>query len=381
MSVTYQPLKGSAEEWSSFDEIAPNLAIGRLPLHWVDQVERLSFDKISSDVASADTMAAVLNHNADAFFGMFALRKDGGHSLEAYFAQLLLTRDGHRALLDRSIDLKNPPLDLLVTTGERPDAVYLWGMVAQRKAAIFQPYLKRNLRLLSGLTHYATLATHAGLRAGLNMGLTPVPPDSGHAGDLFVFPSDPRIAAHEISVRIVSSAEHFEQARAVRAAVFMQEQLCPYDEEFDGNDYSAQHVIGYLDGAPAATIRIRYFASFAKLERFAVLNAFRKTPLKDELIRFALEIVSRKGYREVYGHAQTRLLYFWKRRGFEQTDRQSDLRFSDHDYVEIRRSLPVHRNALSTSSDAMILNRPEGAWDAPGILEASRSRPVTRPTA
>jgi predicted GNAT family N-acyltransferase len=176
-----------------------------------------------------------------------------------------------------------------------------------------------------------------------------------------------------------SNAEHIQQVFAVRAAVFMSEQICPYEEEFDGNDYCATHVIGLVDGRPGAVIRIRYFADFAKLERLAVLKSYRGTPVTRAVVEGALDICRRKGYARVYGHSQARLIGFWEKFGFKPLRRNAGLVFSDHAYVEISRELARHAAAITMESDPYLIIRPEGAWDAPGILEQSSTRPVTSP--
>ena len=60
-------------------------------------------------------------------------------------------------------------------------------------------------------------------------------------------------------------------------------------------------------------MRLRYFNDWVKLERMAVLPKFRHTLITGEIINLAFEIARRKGYRQCYGQAQTRLLGFWKR--------------------------------------------------------------------
>jgi len=70
----------------------------------------------------------------------------------------------------------------------------------------------------------------------------------------------------------------------------MGEQACPYDEEFDGNDFCAMHLIGSIGDEPAGCMRIRFFADFAKLERLAVRREFRGTPLVFEIARAAKEL-------------------------------------------------------------------------------------------
>jgi len=39
-----------------------------------------------------------------------------------------------------------------------------------------------------------------------------------------------------LSLKVVSTVEELQQAFAIRSIVFMGEQRCPYNEEFDGND-------------------------------------------------------------------------------------------------------------------------------------------------
>jgi predicted GNAT family N-acyltransferase len=68
-----------------------------------------------------------------------------------------------------------------------------------------------------------------------------------------------------VTIKLASTADELAQCYALRAAVYMGEQHCPYAEEFDGNDLSASHVMLYVDGEPAACMRIRWFAGFAKL--------------------------------------------------------------------------------------------------------------------
>ena len=118
-----------------------------------------------------------------------------------------------------------------------------------------------------------------------------------------------------ISIRVAASLSDLMQVVAIRAAVYMAEQDCPYDEEFDGNDFCAMHLIGYVAAEPAACMRIRFFADFAKLERLAVRHEFRGTPLVFDIARAAKELCRLKGYTRIYGHALERLIPFWRRLG------------------------------------------------------------------
>jgi predicted GNAT family N-acyltransferase len=366
----HQPQKGSLAEWNAFRGVLPGLAIGRIALHWFDQIGEMVRSQIST--------------NPDSFWGLFRRPEDGPHTLEGFYGQLLLNAEGHRALVDRTLDRLRPPVELLAKAGTRPDAAYMWCAVAKKKAALMQATIRSELQYLSGIPYFASLATEDGMRIGRGLGMLPVTPDDDRAGGLFKLPAIlPTIrmsgANSVIEVKVVKTAEELDQTKTIRAATFVGEQNCPFAEEFDGNDFSAQHVIGYVDGEPAATMRIRYFATFVKFERYAVLKRFRETGVKDDLIAFAVDLVNRKGYTQIYFHAEARLSEFWQQRGFNKFPRDTEIRFSDHSYIEIWKTLPAHPDALTMFSDPMVLNRPEGQWEVEGILEKSAGRLPTRP--
>ena len=194
------------------------------------------------------------------------------------------------------------------------------------------------------------------------------------ASDPHSLPNRPATA-----VKVARNMEELMQAFVVRAAVFMSEQRCPYSEEFDGNDFTATQILGLIGDEPAATIRVRYFAGFAKPERLAVRREFRKTGIAADVIEFAVELCRQKGYAKLYGHAQERLVPFWKRFGFAPMGRP-DFVFSDHRYIEIQRDLDPLPDALSITEDPMVLVRPEGQWGEHGVLERSAERYATNPT-
>jgi predicted GNAT family N-acyltransferase len=81
--------------------------------------------------------------------------------------------------------------------------------------------------------------------------------------------------ASKLKLDIVKDSEQQQQTFAIRTLVYLGEQNCPWREEFDGNDYTATHVLGCVDGEPVATARIRWFGEFAKLERLAIRTEFR----------------------------------------------------------------------------------------------------------
>jgi len=183
----------------------------------------------------------------------------------------------------------------------------------------------------------------------------------------------------EMKAEIAATPDAIAKVFALRAAVFMSEQNCPYDEEFDGNDFCATHIIGTVDNIPAAALRLRYFAEFAKMERLAVMPKYRRTLLPKLVVDTGIEIVRRKGYRNLYGHAQKRLLRFWSKFGLKPLGKNFPLVFSDHEYVEVYAELEPHSDPITMMSDPYVIVRPEGQWDAPGVLDQSALRPATNP--
>jgi hypothetical protein len=85
----------------------------------------------------------------------------------------------------------------------------------------------------------------------------------------------PSYATHDpvlrpTGIRVVNGLDDMMRVAAVRSAVYIGEQSCPYDEEFDGNDLAATHLLALVDNEPAGCMRLRFFGDFAKLERLAV---------------------------------------------------------------------------------------------------------------
>ncbi len=182
-----------------------------------------------------------------------------------------------------------------------------------------------------------------------------------------------------MTVIVAHTMEDMMKAFAVRAAVYMSEQDCPYSEEFDGNDFTATQILGLIGDEPVATMRIRYFSDFAKPERLAVMRKHRTSHIAEKIVRFGIELCRQKGYRRLYGHAQARVLPFWRRFGFQPID-GPDFVFSDHRYIEVECLLEPHPDPVTIGKDPLVLIRPEGSWDQPGVLDQSSSRAATCPT-
>ncbi len=137
----------------------------------------------------------------------------------------------------------------------------------------------------------------------------------------------------QIAVSVITDMGALMEAMTIRSAVFVDEYGCLHDEEFDGNDFSATHIIAKIGNEPAGTMRLRYFADFVIPERLAVLPPYRKGRYGDRGIAYALATFSfrlarMKGYRRFIGYSVVGLEQFWDRVALASGGKVD--RFSDH---------------------------------------------------
>jgi predicted GNAT family N-acyltransferase len=188
-----------------------------------------------------------------------------------------------------------------------------------------------------------------------------------------------RQSNRHVEVRIARGFDDLLMVYAVRSAVYIAEQECPFAEEFDGNDHCATHLIGFIEGEPAGCIRARFFHDFVKFERLAVLKKFRKSSLAFELCRSGIDLARRKGFRRLYAHSREGLEGFYARFGATPMGSDRKLSFSGVNYTEMLLEIEPSQDAITLDSGGYVILRPEGDWDQPGILETSATRPVRDP--
>jgi len=350
-------------------------------------------------LTSAEAVRRVVSHNPDSLWAIARRNRfdAGDRRGEGLLAFLMLNTEGVRQLVAGSFNAAAPELALLTAQHEQPAGIYVWACHARGALAAGVPLAFQ--KVFTPLYREADLYTRSinlpAIRFVESMGFRRGPTIDGiTAAHLHVFrraplqddalPSYDRGAAaarpRALSVGVARSIEDMMQVIAIRSAVYMAEQNCPYLEEFDGNDFASTHLIGYVGGEPAGCLRIRHFADFAKIERLAVRHEFRTTRLSFRLVRAGIDLCRMKGYRRLYGHAQKRLANFWGRFGFAPLSGGRDLVFSDFDYVEMVMDTEPHPEAIRIGGDPYRILRAEGRWHVPGILEQSRARGITRPS-
>ena len=131
-----------------------------------------------------------------------------------------------------------------------------------------------------------------------------------------------------MTVRPVASEADWHAAKSIRTEVFINEQDCPPEEEWDAYDATSRHLLGLVDGVPVATARWRTTthgdAPTAKLERFAVRRSHRGKGHGTTLVRAALADARRAGFSTFLIHAQAHLEAWYGSFGFRSTGRRFD---------------------------------------------------------
>jgi predicted GNAT family N-acyltransferase len=374
---------------------AKHLVLFRAPDLMVDHLVGLASAHIPG-MAGADVVRKVLAHNHDCVWAI--ARKSRHNPLapvgEGFIAMLPLTAKGVHRLAIREFNGSDPDLDLIAKPGERPAGIYVWGVYAPGALAGAMSLFVKELggAPYDGVNLYSRPNTPEGVRYNDALGFKKSPVIGGIvAPHLYAFARAPRRAplydsfrqgacAEGLSVKVVRSFDDLMRVVSVRSAVYIGEQECPYDEEYDGNDMSGTHLLGFVGEEPAGCIRIRFFADFAKIERLAVRKEFRHTRLALQLARASIELARMKGYRVLYSHVQKHMINFNARFGFRLLEGRPEFVFSDFDYVEMVAHVEPHPEAIRLGADPYKVIRPEGRWHVPGILEASSARAASRPS-
>jgi predicted GNAT family N-acyltransferase len=313
-------------------------------------------------------------------------------------AFLMFNENGFDALVRGELDATNPPREALVGQHERPAAIYVWlvhakGLVAPALSLVME---KLKAPLYRDVDLFARAVTREGSQFNDSLGFRrglwwdgqyhhefhhyrrDWHLDAGHGA---VPPAATVADGRSVRISVAHTVEELSKAFAVRAVVYIGEQNCPYDEEFDGNDFAGGHLLALAGDEPVGCVRVRYFGSFAKIERLAVRSQYRRHGIGRGLVEAATELARSKGYGTLYAHAQKRLLPFWAAQGYRPIDARKSFAFSDFEYVEIVKSVTPPADAIGLGGDPFVVIRPEGLWDRPGVLERSSGRTPQNATA
>ena len=335
------------------------------------------------ETASDEVLLRVLAHNPEII--RLAERADGGEP--GFVAYLPLNARGLDALGNGRLKRRDPDLSLLTRVGEVPVALYLWCVYSPGNFIPAISAIAQHFEDIApgGVPLFTSAATAPAARLFASLGFKRAIDYYPRADDdvLVVFRNEADIpvvgnntvASPQVTTtRVTRTIEDIMKVFSIRSATYMNEQSCPYDEEFDGNDFCSAHILGEINGEPAGCIRIRFFGDFVKLERLAVRPEFRKSSLAFKLVRAALDYCRTKGFKRGYGHARADLVSFWSRFGFVPIPGRPTFAFSDVTYVEMEAEISPAAAPIAIGNSPYQLIRPEGAWDRPGPLDPRAAR-------
>lgn len=304
---------------------------------------------------------------------------EGGPAV-GLFACLPLNEFGAASIANGQFDGADPDPAWIVRDGEQAVAIYEWlffgpGLYLKTLPAIGELYRSFSSEKCPIFSRGSTdISARILVKLGYLEANTVYP--NAQKGFAVVLPRSndawrTLLKRKQAEIRQVRSFEDLAQVISIRSATYLAEQFPLYSEEFDGNDFCATHLVGYIDGDPAGAIRIRYFGDFAKVERLAVKLEYRKSRLAFQLVKAAVAHVRRKGFTRVYGHASAEIAPFWKLMGASEMENRKPFRFANIEYREMGAELEPDPMAIRYGAAPMVTIRPEGLWDEPGALDWS----------
>jgi predicted GNAT family N-acyltransferase len=119
---------------------------------------------------------------------------------------------------------------------------------------------------------------------------------------------------NNIEVNKVNSEDVLEKVFNIRRIVFVDEQNCPPELEWENEDVST-HFLATINGEPVGACRWRKTDAGYKLERFAVLQAYRGRKVGQALVAAALaDLPADANY--IYLNAQLDAMGLYAKFGF-----------------------------------------------------------------
>ncbi|MFA6991688.1 MAG: GNAT family N-acetyltransferase [Candidatus Gracilibacteria bacterium] len=120
-----------------------------------------------------------------------------------------------------------------------------------------------------------------------------------------------------LEIKIAKTKNELQDIFQIREKVFIEEQKAPREEEFDEYDNTSEHVIVRYNKKPIGCARIRIVNGKIKLERIALLKAYRRKGFGKIIVKFLIDHSKKQNPKEIYASTQYRLLDFYTNLGFK----------------------------------------------------------------
>ena len=119
-----------------------------------------------------------------------------------------------------------------------------------------------------------------------------------------------------IDIHWTRAAQEVQGAVAVRKQVFCVEQGVPLEEELDGRDDEALHLVAAEDGRVIGTLRLLLDGAQAKVGRVAVLSDWRRQGIALEMLELAIAQARERGCTRASLASQTYAIPLYEQAGF-----------------------------------------------------------------
>lgn len=143
-----------------------------------------------------------------------------------------------------------------------------------------------------------------------------------------------------LQIKVVESEAQLTDAQEVRQQVFIEEQQIPSEDERDEYDQTATHVVVYDGEKPVATGRFRIVDEGAKLERAAVLSAYRGKGIGKQVIQTLEQVARSQGIKKAIMHAQQHAQSFYEQLGYTATSKP----FTTHNILHVKMEKQLQQN-------------------------------------
>jgi predicted GNAT family N-acyltransferase len=117
-----------------------------------------------------------------------------------------------------------------------------------------------------------------------------------------------------IEVNNVTATKELDKVFKIRTIVFVEEQNCPPELEWENEDVS-HHFLATFEGEAAGACRWRQTEKGYKLERFAVLPEFRGRGIAQKMVQTVISDLPKEA-NYVYLHAQLDAMPLYKKFNF-----------------------------------------------------------------
>jgi putative N-acetyltransferase (TIGR04045 family) len=151
------------------------------------------------------------------------------------------------------------------------------------------------------------------------------------------------VTGSEVTIRWARGDEDVAAALELRERVFCEEQGVPREEELDGRDEHALHLVALApdDGRVVGTLRLLIDAERAKVGRVAVAREWRRHGIAARMLALALEAAPEHGCTRVRLAAQLSATSVYERAGFAVESEQFEEAGIPHVWMGLRLAPPL----------------------------------------